>query len=177
MNDKPTQLPIAIDAAAAASGDAGHWPTVAGILADGYRALRIKQDAITQTWRNIGELGEIAYMSDGSRQWALKGDWETMKLFLVYMKNGDVQTHFAYIDEDDGMLRDSNGDDVGWLWCDADYYMNIPAKPPSPNATELVVCGSEESLKIAISRLQPYQKSMVDWCMTNEKFKMPIGPK
>lgn len=80
-------------------------------------------------WRHIGELGEIAYMEDGTRRWTLKGDWETMKIFLVYMENGDVQTYFAYIDEDDGMLRDYNGDDVGWLWCDADYFMDIPCRP------------------------------------------------
>ena len=83
-------------------------------------------------WRRIGELGEIACMEDGSRRWTLKGDWETMKIFLVYMANGDIQAHFAYID-DGGTLCDPNGDDVGWLWCDAEYFMDLPARPSLSN--------------------------------------------
>ena len=38
MNTEPTQLEIAL--AAADAGNAGHWPTVAGILADEYRKLK-----------------------------------------------------------------------------------------------------------------------------------------
>ena len=100
------------------------------ITAPKYSAISGARKAINAPpWRHIGELGEIAYMEDGSRRWTLKGDWETMKIFLVYMANGDVQTHFAYIDGDDGMLRDCNGDDVGWLWCDAEYFMDVPKRP------------------------------------------------
>lgn len=83
-------------------------------------------------WRVIGELGEIAYMEDGSRRWTLKAGWEDMRLFLVYLKSGEIETHFAYID-DSGTLCDHNGDDVGWLWCDAKYFMDIPPSPSLPN--------------------------------------------
>jgi hypothetical protein len=100
------------------------------VAAPKYSAVSGAKKAVNESpWRHIGELGEIAYMEDGSRRWTLKGDWETMKIFLVYLANGDIQTHFAYIDGDDGMLRDCNGDDVGWLWCDAEYFMYIPVKP------------------------------------------------
>lgn len=86
------------------------------------------------TWKHIGELGEIAYMEDGSRRWTLKAGWEDMRLFLVYLTSGEVETHFAYID-DGGTLCDHNGDDVGWLWCDAEYFMDIPARPSLSNST------------------------------------------
>lgn len=84
-------------------------------------------------WRHIGELGEIAYMEDGSRRWTLKAGWEDMRLFLVYLRSGEIETHFAYID-DWGTLCDHNGDNVGWLWCDAEYFMDIPQRPSLPNA-------------------------------------------
>lgn len=104
------------------------------VTAPKYSAISGARRATNESpWRHIGELGEIAYMEDGSRRWTLKGDWETMKIFLVYMANGDVQTHFAYIDGDDGMLRDCDGDDVGWLWCDADYFMDVPTRPSLHN--------------------------------------------
>ena len=56
-----------------------------------------------------------------------------MRLFLVYLASGEVETHFAYIG-DEGSLCDHNGDDVGWLWCDAEYFMDIPPRPSLPNA-------------------------------------------
>lgn len=100
------------------------------VTAPKYSAIKgAKKTANESPWRPISELGEIAYMEDGSRKWTLKGDWETMKIFLVYMASGEVQTHYAYIDEDDGYLRGPDGDDVGWLWCDAEYFMDIPARP------------------------------------------------
>jgi hypothetical protein len=46
MNKEPTQLQIALGAADA--GNAGHWPTVAGILADEYRAIAAKLAAATE---------------------------------------------------------------------------------------------------------------------------------
>lgn len=84
------------------------------------------------TWKHIGELGEIAYMEDGSRRWTLWAGYEDMRLFLIYLSSGEVETHFAYID-DGGTLCDEHGDDVGWLWCDAEYFMDIPARPSLPN--------------------------------------------
>lgn len=84
------------------------------------------------SWRSIGELGEIAYMDDGSRRWTLKAGWEDMRLFLVYLRGGEIETHFAYIG-DSGTLYDHNGDDVGWLWCDAEYFMDIPQRPSRQN--------------------------------------------
>ena len=84
-------------------------------------------------WRVIGELGEIAYMEDDSLRWKLWAGYEDMRLFLVYLSSGEVETHFAYID-DGGTLCDPNGDDVGWAWYDADYFMDIPQRPSLPNA-------------------------------------------
>lgn len=84
-------------------------------------------------WKPIGELGEIAYMEDGSRRWTLWAGYEDMCLFLVYLNSGEVETHFAYID-DGGTLCDHNGDDVGWLWCDAEYFMDIPDRPSLSNS-------------------------------------------
>lgn len=83
-------------------------------------------------WKHIGELGEIAYMEDGSRCWTLKPGYEDTRLFLVHLSSGEVETHFAYID-DSGSLCDHNGDDVVWLWCDAEYFMDIPARPSTPS--------------------------------------------
>jgi len=91
-----------------------------------------KKAANASPWRRIGELGEIAYMEDGSRRWTLKAGWEDMRLFLVYLSSGEVETHFAYID-DGGTLCDCNGDDVGWLWCDAEYFMDVPTRPSLHN--------------------------------------------
>ncbi|MFM2243045.1 MAG: hypothetical protein RLZ97_1900, partial [Verrucomicrobiota bacterium] len=89
-----------------------------------YSAISGARKAVNASpWRHIGELGEIAYMEDGSRRWTLKSGWETMRVFLVYLSSGEVETHFAYID-DGGTLCDANGDDVGWLWCDAEYFMD-----------------------------------------------------
>ena len=84
-------------------------------------------------WKPIGELGEIAYMEDGSHRWKLWAGYEEMRLFLVYLACGDIETHFAYID-DGGMLCNEHGDDVGWAWYDADCFMDIPARPSLPNS-------------------------------------------
>lgn len=80
------------------------------------------------TWKPIGELGEIAYMEDGSRRWKLWAGYEEPRLFLVYLACGDIETHFASID-DNGMLCNEHGDDVGWAWYDAEYFMDIPQRP------------------------------------------------
>lgn len=85
-------------------------------------------------WRPIGELGEIAYMEDGSYRWKVWAGYEDMRLFLVYLACGDIETHFAYIDEG-GALCNEHGDDVGWMWFDAEYFMDIPARPSLPNAS------------------------------------------
>jgi hypothetical protein len=99
-----------------------------------YSAISGAKKAVNASpWRHIGELGEIAYMEDGSRRWTLKSGWEDMRVFLVYLSSGEVETHFAYID-DGGTLCDHNGDDVGWLWCDAEYFMDLPARPSLSNA-------------------------------------------
>ena len=104
------------------------------VTAQKYSAISgAKKAAYASPWRHIGELGEIAYMEDGSRRWTLKAGWEDMRVFLVYLSSGEVETHFAYID-DGGTLCDLNGDDVGWLWCDAEYFMDIPARPSLSNA-------------------------------------------
>jgi len=83
-------------------------------------------------WRHIGELGEIAYMEDGSIRWKVWAGYEDMRLFLVYLASGEVETHFAHID-DTGMLCNEHGDDVGWAWYDAEYFMDIPARPSRHN--------------------------------------------
>lgn len=92
----------------------------------------VKKADNASPWRHIGELGEIAYMEDGTRRWTLKAGWEEMRIFLVYLSNGERETHFAYID-DRGALCDHSGDDLGWMWCDADYYMDIPDRPILPD--------------------------------------------
>jgi hypothetical protein len=79
-------------------------------------------------WKPIRELGEIEYMEDGSHRWTLWAGYEDMRLFLIYLAGGGIETHFASID-DGGSLRDQNGDDVGRSWYDAAYYMDIPALP------------------------------------------------
>ena len=84
-------------------------------------------------WRHIGELGEIAYMEDGSHRWKLWAGYEEMRLFLVYLPNTERQTHFAYID-DVGMLCNEHGDYVGWAWHEAEYFMDIPQRPSLPNS-------------------------------------------
>ena len=84
-------------------------------------------------WKPIGELGEIAYMEDGSHRWKLWAGYEEPRLFLVYLACGDIETHFASID-DGGMLCDEHGDDVGRAWYDADYFMDIPERPYLPNS-------------------------------------------
>ena len=81
-----------------------------------------------QSWKNIGELGEITYMEDGSIRWKLWAGYEDMRLYLVYLACGEIETHFAFID-DGGMLCNENGDDVGWMWHDAEYFMDIPDRP------------------------------------------------
>jgi hypothetical protein len=83
-------------------------------------------------WKSIGELGEIAYMEDGSHRWKLWAGYEETRLFLVYLASGDIETHFASID-DGGMLCNEHGDDVGWAWYDAEYFMDIPPRPSLPN--------------------------------------------
>lgn len=93
-------------------------------------------------WRHIGELGEIAYMEDGSHRWTLNAGHEDMRLFLVYLACGDIETHFAYID-DGGMLCNEPGDDVGWAWYDAEYFMDIPQRPSLPNVKQS--CGEAAS--------------------------------
>ena len=72
-------------------------------------------------------------MKDGSHRWKLWSGYEDMRIFLVYLSSGVVETHFAYID-DGGTLCDQNGDDVGWAWYDAEYFMDIPQRPSLPNA-------------------------------------------
>jgi len=99
-----------------------------------YSAIKGSRKVVNASpWRHIGELGEIAYMEDGSHRWKLWAGYEDMRIFLIYLSSGDVETHFAYIDDDDGMLRDCAGDDVGWSWYDAEYFMDIPAKPSLSN--------------------------------------------
>ena len=85
-------------------------------------------DTLETPWKPISELGEIEYMEDGSRRWTLRAGWEDMRLFLVYLTSGEVETHFAYID-DGGTLCDELGNCLGRAWYDADYYMDIPARP------------------------------------------------
>jgi hypothetical protein len=79
-------------------------------------------------WKPISELGEIEYMEDGSHRWTLWAGYEDMRLFLVYLAGGGIETHLASIDER-GMLCDELGNCLGRAWYDADYYMEIPARP------------------------------------------------
>ena len=79
-------------------------------------------------WKPISELGEIEYMEDGSRRWTLWAGYEDMRLFLVYLAGGGIETHLASIDER-GMLCDELGNCLGRAWYDADYYFDIPARP------------------------------------------------
>ena len=84
--------------------------------------------ACIKPWRHIDELGEITYKEDGSRQWTLNpGYYGHMRLFLIYPTTGNVETHYGYIDEN-GALCAPNGDPVGWMWCDAEYFMDLPAE-------------------------------------------------
>jgi hypothetical protein len=62
--EEPTLLQIALEAADA--GNAGHWPTVAGILADEYRKLE-RKNARLRKW--IEELDEIARCTTPDRDW------------------------------------------------------------------------------------------------------------
>jgi len=87
-----------------------------------------KNEVSSSPWRNIGELGEIAYMEDGTRRWLLKDGHEKMRLFAIYLTNGKIQKHYAYID-DSGALCNYDGDNIGWVWCDADLFMDIPELP------------------------------------------------
>lgn len=64
MNEEPTQLQIALGAADA--GNAGHWPTVAGILADEYRAIERKLAELKVAVERIGtDASAIQYLSYG----------------------------------------------------------------------------------------------------------------
>jgi hypothetical protein len=85
-------------------------------------------------WKPVENLGTVTYLPDGSRRWELESGWEDYRLFLVYLAGGDVETHYAHI-SDDGSLHDQNGDDIGWSWDDAIYYMDIPELPSLQNPT------------------------------------------
>ena len=98
----------------------------------GDRRLSTCSASSESPWKPIGELGEIAYMEDGSHRWKLWAGYEEMRLFLFYLACGDIETHFASID-DAGMLCNEYGDDVGWAWYDAEYFMDIPERPSLPN--------------------------------------------
>ena len=79
-------------------------------------------------WRHIGELGEVTYGEDGYRQWTLNpGYYGHMRLFLIYLTNGNVEARYGYIDGN-GALCAPNGDSVGRTWCDAEYFMDLPAE-------------------------------------------------
>jgi hypothetical protein len=106
-----------------------YWKHMATMARESLESWAGKQ---LPTWKHIGELGEIAYMEDGSHRWKVWEGYENMRLFLVYLASGEVQTHFACI-RDDGMLCDEHGDDVGWAWYDAEYFMDIPVRPSLPN--------------------------------------------
>lgn len=104
------------------------------VTAPKYSAISGARKAVNASpWRHIGELGEIAYMEDGSHRWKLWSGYEEMRLFLIYLSNGERQTHFAYID-DGGNLCDQNGDNVGWAWHEAEYFMDVPARPSLPDS-------------------------------------------
>jgi hypothetical protein len=62
--EEPTQLQIALEAADA--GNAGHWPTVAGILADAYREKCIEADTMRQHYKNA-EVASITNAEEMSR--------------------------------------------------------------------------------------------------------------
>lgn len=83
-------------------------------------------------WRPISELGDFEYLPDGGIRWTLNEGYDEMMLFLVYLSGGDIETHLASID-DGGTLCDPNGDDVGWQWYDATYFMRIPERPERKN--------------------------------------------
>ena len=58
MNDEPSDLDAAL--ACVDSDSAGHWPTVAGILADAYRTLKAKHDQCEETLQIMtGYLGSM----------------------------------------------------------------------------------------------------------------------
>jgi hypothetical protein len=50
-----------------------------------------------------------------------------MRLFLVPLSSGEVEAHYAYIDED-GDLCTPCGDTVGRAWYDAEYFLDLPAE-------------------------------------------------
>jgi hypothetical protein len=107
-----------------------HWKHMAKMARESLDAWAGKK---LPTWKHIGELGEIAHMEDGSIRWKVWAASEDMRLFLVYLASGEVETHYAYID-DTGMLCNEHGDDVGWAWHDAEYFMDIPERPSLPNS-------------------------------------------
>jgi hypothetical protein len=110
-----------------------HSPNVQAIAKMRQESLDAWAGKKLPVWKHIGELGEIVYMADGSHRWTLNAGYEDMRLFLVYLASGEVVKHTAYID-DEGTLCDQHGDDVGWAWYDAEYFMDIPVRPSLPNA-------------------------------------------
>jgi len=97
---------------------------------DTEQAWEAWQAARERQWRPIEELGTI----DGD-SWTLKSGYEKYRLFMILMADDDHQTYWATITED-GTLHDANGDDTGWRWCDASYYMDVTL--PNPPTSEKI---------------------------------------
>lgn len=75
-------------------------------------------------WKPISELGEITYMEDGSYRWTLWAGYENLRLFEVELESGRSEFHVASID-DEGTLRNQDGDYVGWQWHDTSRFMEL----------------------------------------------------
>lgn len=87
-------------------------------------------------WSPIKELGEAKHHENGRREWKLFPGWEKFRLFAIEMADGETRIHHARI-TDDGTLHDENGNDIGWYWCDASYFMDIPEPPENKLPAEM----------------------------------------
>jgi hypothetical protein len=71
-------------------------------------------------WKPVSDLG-IAF-EDGS--WSLHSGYEKHRIYAVELSNGEYDVFYGYIDEDANLCY-ANGDDTGWVWDQAAYYMDL----------------------------------------------------
>lgn len=75
-------------------------------------------------WKPIEELGTMSKNQDGVISWHLFDGYEKMRLFIIFVNDGH-ETYYGNIDED-GLICDMDGEDIGFSWYQAAYFMDIP---------------------------------------------------